>query len=135
MADATGVVFSLRELSPGSKITALATTTSRVLLGGTFNGDMTVDLQTFKSRGLGDLFAGRWRLVQGDRPVRIEQLVLAGPLTRKVASPTVDPLVHAGAFLADLVGAGGVGVPPDQRRIIDALVVDDPAPVPLVAIR
>jgi hypothetical protein len=100
VADATGVVFSLRELSPASKITALATTASRVLLGGTFNGDMTVDLQTFTSRGLGDLFVASLAEIGPAAGAPVVETVPAG-LDRWDA---ILPRSAGGAFLLGDVG-------------------------------
>src|SRR5688500_2615212 len=53
----------------------------------------------------------------------VEDPELVGPLVRQVAGAAVDVAPHAGALLADLVLAGGVGVPPDLGHVVAAVAV------------
>src|SRR4051794_5706746 len=78
------------------------------------------------------LLAGRRRLVDRDGALRVEQLLVRRPLTRQVALAAVDVHPHAGAVLAELIRSDHGRVPPDDRRIVDAVVVDA-FPVALLA--
>src|SRR4029079_3649265 len=78
-------------------------------------------------------FSGGWSGVDRHCAGRVEHLVVGRPLTGQVALPAVDVLPHAGAVLADLVGALCGRIPPDRSGIVDAEVVLV-GPISLVAI-